>query len=523
MFPDQALQWPRGCWPDQTQTLLLRACLLEDDASCLRAWEEWRRLAPLDFVDGSSLKLLVVLHGRLSRISRSLPDMRRLTGIARYYWVRTQISHRVTVGLLQAMGRAGLDSMLLKGAALNATVYGGRGRAMSDIDLAVRRSDIDASLELLDGHGWRPRFRRHQDMRHVSHATHLVNGNGQDLDLHWDVFHDRFLADEQMEAIWEASRVIEVGGLATRILCPADQLLHICAHGARYDAAPPFRWLADACLVVRTLGADLDWARCARLARQHGLVLPVRQTLSYLERHLDLELPGDAALLERERVSLKGRFAQRLAARRPFGVHPFVQTLPANVFAYARLRRGRRGIGLGKFLCLVNDLEMSPAAALGYFARLSVVAAVTRWKNALRAAMERMKGRQLHVMTMASAGPDELEGAYPAECHRARAYRWTYPRTTIRLTLQPADYAVELNLVPARAWQWESLKVVLNRSVVTCGEAGTGAIRFRLSKDMFVDHREQRLVLQCEPWDAARNDPRQLGLPLVDARFLRSA
>jgi hypothetical protein len=67
------------------------------------------------------------------------------------------------------------------------------------------------------------------------------------------------------------------------------------------------------------------------------------------------------------------------------------------------------------------------------------------------------------------------------------------------------------------------LKVVLNRSVVTCGEAGAGAIRFQLSKDMFVDHREQRLVLQCEPWDAARDDPRHLGLPLVDARFLKSA
>jgi hypothetical protein len=225
-FAKPSMQWPRGCWPNETQTLLLRACFLDDDEACLRAWNEWRRRVPLDFVDGSSLSVLVLLHNRLRRLKRPLPDMARLAGIARFEWARTQVLKRKAIELLRILNGAGIDTIMLKGMALNATVYTECNRPMSDIDIVIRRHSIDASLNLLERHGWRPRFSRHRDMPAISHATHLANAENHNLDLHWDFFHERFLNEEQLDAFWTASCPIELGGQPTRVLCPADQLLH---------------------------------------------------------------------------------------------------------------------------------------------------------------------------------------------------------------------------------------------------------------------------------------------------------
>jgi hypothetical protein len=353
-------------------------------------------------------------------------------------------------------------------------------------------------------------------MQKVSHATHLTNQKNDNLNLHWDLFHDRFLTDEQLESVWEASCPIQFGGQPTRVLCSADQLLHTCEHGARYDYAPPFRWLADACQIVRKLGADLDWARCMRLAQQHRMLLPVRQTLQYLSKELDLNLPAGARLLDKQRVSLSSRLTQNLLARRQPGVHPFVRSLPRNVLAYWGMRGTRPGIGLGEFLCLVNDLDMSPSASIRHFARLTVAVTWARWRHSVKTALDRISARPRSIISMASAGPEQFEGGYAAEIYKGQVFRWT-----IRVLLEPADYAVVIDLLPARDWPPGSLTIIFNRSTVVCDGADKSAIRFGLSKAMFVDHCEQRLVLRCQPWSAATGDPRHLGLPIINVQFAK--
>ena len=411
MLSRRLLEWPRGCWPNESQRLLLQACFLEDDRACLRAYEAWQRLVLWDFIDGSSLRMLLLLKDRLRRMALSAPEMPRLTGIVRYHWVQTQLLQRDTISLLRLFNEAGLDTLLLKGAALHATVYPEGLRSMADIDVAVRRSQVNAALELLKRHAWEPRFRCHEQMPQVSHATHLTGKDHSDLDLHWDIFHEHYLTDEQLETIWQASHPIQVGAQPTRVLCPADQLLHTCEHGLRYDETPPFRWLADAYYLVRTLGEEIDWERCGWLAKQHGLLLPVRQTLDYLQQYLDLEIPTAARTqLQKYRVSLRSRWDQRIVSRRQPGIHPFLQGLPKNLLAYGRLRRKRPGIGLGSFLCQVNDLEMSPTKCLLHFAKLSAAASRSRCHDRVESLYQRISGRSRYLFSMASATADQLEG-----------------------------------------------------------------------------------------------------------------
>ncbi len=520
---DKLKTWPHGCWPDEAQLALLQACLLSDDDASRTAFSKWQRLLPLDFIDGSSLRMLPLLHDRLRRHSPNSPDLPRIAGIARFFWVRSQMLHRDTIELAQLFQRAGIDTILLKGAALCATVSKIGLRPMSDIDLVVRQRDIDRALDLLAGEGWTPRFRTHESMRYVSHATHLTDGKNRDLDLHWSLFHDRYLTPAEVDVLWNASVPAEVGGVPTRVLCPADQLVHTCEHGARYDATPPFRWLADALQIVRGYGDAIDWQRCADIAHRHGVLLPVQQTLAYLQEHLQLDVPKAAwDSLRTRRVPLSNRLAHAIVSRRQFGIHPFWQSLPINLLGYARWRRTRSGFTMAEYLATVNDVGMPLGESLRHFTKLSYVA----WSDRLRAWHEQRQSRRAEqpaqVIPLASAPAEMLSGFHPPELHDGRVFRWTYPEGTLHLALARGDYDVSIDLLPNRDLENCGLKILFNRTLLDCQTQANRSVRCRISSDMFVDYRQQRLVLGCARWDCGPHDPRHLGLPVLRMRLTKT-
>lgn len=462
--------------------------------------------------------MLLLLNDRLRRIPGVELSMPRLDGIVRYHWVQTQMLQRDTIELLGEFRAAGLDTLLLKGAALNATIYEEGLRPMADIDLVVPRDQVDACLTLLDQLEWRPRFACHEVARQVIHATHLTGKNGRDVDLHWDIFHARYLTDSQIESIWNASHTIEVGGEPTRVLCPIDQLVHICEHGVRYETTPPFRWLADTYRIVQKYGDELDWERGAQMAKEYGLLLQVRHTLEYLERHLQLDLPQGWHVFRSVTPSLSHRAAYRIVTRRQPGVHSFVRSLPNNMLAYRRFRKASGKLGLGEFHCLMNDLVTSPAPYFRHFAKLSLVATGARLRQHVGEALDRWAGRCRKLISMATVEEERLEGVYDVESCDGELFRWTYPQVTIRVSIEPGEYTAELQLLPVRDWGQESMEFLFNRCKITIASATSKLIRFNVTPEMFIDHHEQRLVLRCSSLKTT-GDPRQLGFPLRHIQF----
>lgn len=515
MIFDKLRTWPRGCWPDTAQLALLQACLLRDPGARRAAFETWRGLVPFDFMDGAMLRMMPLLLESLKNQSEPIPDLPRIAGIARYHWVQFQLAQRGAADILQRFGAAGLDTLVLKGTALNATVYKPGQRPTSDIDIVVRRRDIDAALDLLERDGWRPQCFSPRKQAEVTHACSFTRAGSADLDLHWDFFYERYSTHEQLDEIWDASRPAVVAGQATRVLCPADQLLHTCSHGARHCNFPPFRWLADAHRIVEQQGSEIDWERCQRLAQEHGDVLRVRRTLQYLERHLDLPLPPAAKTLFRRRAALSERAAHFVHARRWPGVHPFWQRLPCNLLAYHQFRRTGRDIRFGEYLALLNNIDRPLHETLRHFAQLSVAAARARVTAAWNSAVHLWHGRPNSILPVAAISPLAFEGCYECELYEGAVFRWTQPAATVRLALPPGDYRVELRLLPARDLCVTPPALQFNRSRVAFDVVGKHCVRFQLTRDMFVDFRQQRLVLNMPAAAGAVNDPRQLGLALV--------
>ena len=143
---------------------------------------------------------------------------------------------------------------------------------------------------------------------HAEHLQHRVGGHSLDL-------HRYALAQAASDdAFWSAAVEIELWNVPTRALCPADQLLHVAVHGARWNPVPPVRWLADAVAIERSAGAGLDWDRLVGEASRRGVTTTVAAALECLVGTVGFALPD--GVLERLPTRTEGR-ARALGLREP--------------------------------------------------------------------------------------------------------------------------------------------------------------------------------------------------------------
>ena len=261
--------WPLGVWPDANQELLIKACLLDDGDAARAAFRAWSEADDLFFIDNGLNLFLMLLYERFKLWKEAYRDQHRLRGVVRHAWVMHQRFRRDIREISGTLGSAGIDVMLLKGAALNINAYPDANRLMADIDIAVPRSQLGAAIETLQRAGWRANFRNMKLLPMVTHACQFYRGDSQ-LDLHWEFFHGRPLDPALMDKIWQSARTTELDGIRYRLLSPECSLIHTCEHGLRYNPTPPIRWLADAFFQIRHEGT-LDWHALHALAVRLGL------------------------------------------------------------------------------------------------------------------------------------------------------------------------------------------------------------------------------------------------------------
>lgn len=515
--------WPQGCWPDETQQKLLSACLSRDPTTARQAFEDWSEMVPYFFVDAGSHKLMLVLYERLRDWGVDYHDMSRLKGLARYYWVKHQTLTRELHQLTQGMNEAGLTPMLLKGAALNATVYTTNARLMNDLDVAVPRRQADQAVALLERLGWTPRFRNLDRLTAVTHGCHFERGD-QELDLHWDFFHGRPMDDLQQRAWWDAASSVSVGRATAQVLCPADQLLHTCEHGMRANVTPPFRWLADACQIVRA-EPNLDWDRLVDAAERFQLIAPVEQTLRYLHERLETPIADEVfAALGRRRKTLASRIEHGIAIRRMPGAHPFWTELPAHLFDYARCRKAHPGLGFTDYLLAVNDLDAPFRRRLWAMVRMQAFACGRWLKEQACDAARRCLGRPPAVRI--SPFHDEPWNGFSApERTKQGPCRWSMENSSVLLPIGRRPHRVVLRLAESRPWNGDlerNLWFRMNRSVVPPAHVrfDDWSVSFDVTSDMLADFPRQRLELRCTPWTSSPRDSRPLGAPIRDVTLI---
>ncbi len=175
-------------------------------------------------------------------------------------------SHLMTGEALRLLGllaSAGIHAIAFKGPVLAKTAYGSTGlRVSSDLDILVKRDEIEKALEVLGGSGYREirAFSPEEKRLHFKKSIEIElkhEEEGWELDLHW-VLNAPFITynfDDSL--LWSRAARAVINGKEVLTLSPGDYLLYHSKHGVNHF------WdrLILLCDVAEILsgGSTIDW------------------------------------------------------------------------------------------------------------------------------------------------------------------------------------------------------------------------------------------------------------------------
>ena len=285
--------------------------------------EEWRLLPEMAQIEG--VGPLLYWHFNNSTWPLGIPKETAAT-LTGHYYVTRERNRQLFAELdriLAAFETAGIEVILLKGAALVPTVYaeladkrwlssaayrnqdlamlgfetseksnslypsvcsgqrstGAEGlalalRPMGDLDLLVRKADVDQAVAIVKQFGYRnydverlPGF----DHEFVHH-TRLINDQTDHMvEIHWNLVAGD--ADERSPSIeWFWSQTEQRPEWAAQILNPTATWLYVAAHNLLQHGAAESRliWFYDLHLLVTQAGKDIEWEIVISQAQKFG-------------------------------------------------------------------------------------------------------------------------------------------------------------------------------------------------------------------------------------------------------------
>jgi len=210
----------RGAWRRNAAPIPLTAGRL---APCVDALVRsgaaalvWQRLRRTDWCDDS------VLHPLRDAFRTEL--------------VRAALNTRHVAKVVGEMRASAIDTILLKGWSVAMSYADPDLRPLGDIDLLVRQSD-----------GVRAQATAAAFAAHRPH-----------IDLHTSLLD---LTDRTVADLFTRSRVIPLGEVDVRVLCPEDQFRHLCLHFFRHAGSRPL-WLCDIAATLEAMTQEFDWELC---------------------------------------------------------------------------------------------------------------------------------------------------------------------------------------------------------------------------------------------------------------------
>lgn len=336
--------WTDGnCWPNQMQTLVLRAAVLQGEGA-LEAWRDFCARDGMEQLDQGSFRTLPLVWHNLSRQGFQHAALPTLKGIHRQAWCETRLLLRRLAPVVAGLHRAGIPLALLKGAPLALLYYRDPGlRPMQDLDILVPDDRGLEAIAHLEAAAWTrttcspgtipAEFLR---FRHAIGFRHAELG---EIDLHWHLSW-RACFPGVDDPFWEAAVDLEFEGTPVRTLAPTDLLVHACVHGVEWNPIPPMRWATDAFAVLRG-PFPIDWQRFLAMTERLSSRLVMREALEYLVRELDAPIPPDVlAKLRAHRASRAERAAHQRTVD-PDRLQPPLDTLLGVYYRHASSTRDR--------------------------------------------------------------------------------------------------------------------------------------------------------------------------------------
>ena len=206
---------------------------------------------------------------------------------------------------------AGLETLLVKGPALSVRAYGDTGmRRYGDLDVLVRQRDIRRATELMIAEGYAPDIPIEAIVARKIPGQHLFRHQERAVvvELHTERTMRYFPKPLPIDEFFSRSAMVAIDGQNFAALCPEDELVLICIHGAKHFWER-LSLVADVAALVN-LQTKLDWQKVKASAASVGAERMVNIGLYSAHDWLKMRLPAEVW----QRVS-RDRTAGQLHAR----------------------------------------------------------------------------------------------------------------------------------------------------------------------------------------------------------------
>jgi hypothetical protein len=169
---------------------------------------------------------------------------------------RTLLQRSEFLALASALEPLGVPLIALKGIHLALTFGPTLAREMADIDVLVRRADVDTVEAAAGRLGY-----RHDAgaLARVPHHVPTMKKSGVLLEIHWRLADEGHPPTASPDDLWAGARPLPAGANVFG-LAPEDALLHVCAHAAySHYFEHGIRPLCDIRALVAWSDPAIDW------------------------------------------------------------------------------------------------------------------------------------------------------------------------------------------------------------------------------------------------------------------------
>jgi hypothetical protein len=229
---------------------------------------------------------------------RSMLENIRFKTIARVSYITSEASEVVT-----ELEKEGIRALLLKGLALEHSVYGSRGlRQMSDADLLVAPEDALRAQDILIKAGFISRPMKSPLYRHIilDLGNHLpeLHRRGISVDLHHRLFGPEGV--EVVRRAMEKPEAMTVAGRTFYVLPPGIAVLGLVSHIFKHEVKGEFqlRLYTDIYLLLKKHEGKIFDGNLLSDADQAGISGELRTVLTILNTFYEIDIPPEYNALE---------------------------------------------------------------------------------------------------------------------------------------------------------------------------------------------------------------------------------
>ncbi|MBC8185898.1 nucleotidyltransferase family protein [candidate division KSB1 bacterium] len=199
--------------------------------------------------------------------------------------------------LLKIFKQANIEVVLLKGAALLASVYPDVAyRFMSDIDILVRDSDLSKARDCLLSHGYTQNISPYNLQKKKSHHLPPFWNPAKNIriEMHWTIRISDSDFNINMAEVWSRIQKTKTGEADTFLLSPEDMILHLSFHLFFSNVnVMIFRTLYDIAAIFQYYGETIDGKLITNCSIKYGLETPVYAVLFLLKTQLSINVPAE--------------------------------------------------------------------------------------------------------------------------------------------------------------------------------------------------------------------------------------